>query len=163
MIDYLRGQMQRTKGLKADPKRVRALAEELLNEYSSGYEKTALSDALQQLYDTYANRTDTGAFGEMRQAARTLAREVLEQSAVLNEDTAADYRQLRDYLKKTPLAISDADKADVPGGFGEFRKAHMGRLRLTQDGLSVDTAYMELNADSGKRCSLPISRTRRTS
>ncbi len=150
VIDYLRGQMQRTKGLKADPKRVKELAGELLNEYSSGYEKAELSDVLQQLYDTYANRTDADAFGEMQQAARTLARDVLEQSAVLNEDTAADYWQLRDYLKKTPLTISDVDKADVPGGFGEFRKAHMGRLRLTQDGLSVDTAYMELNADFGE-------------
>lgn len=150
VIEYLRGQMKRTKGLKADAKAVKALAGELVGEYSSGYDKAALSTQLQSLYDTYANRTDTAAFTEMQQAARTLARDVLEQSSVLNDGTAEDYSRLRGYLKETPLAISDADKASVPGGFGEFRKAHRGKIRLTNDGLAVDTAYMELNADFGE-------------
>ncbi|NBI83870.1 hypothetical protein D3Z48_17720, partial [Clostridiaceae bacterium] len=150
VIEYLRGQMKRTKGLKADAKAVKALAGELAGEYSSGYDKAALSTQLQSLYDTYANRTDTAAFTEMQQAARTLARDVLEQSSVLNDGTAEDYSRLRGYLKETPLAISDADKASVPGGFGEFRKAHRGKIRLTNDGLAVDTAYMELNADFGE-------------
>ncbi|MCI8879302.1 MAG: hypothetical protein HFH28_01105 [Clostridiaceae bacterium] len=150
VIEYLRGQMKRTKGLKADAKAVKALAGELVGEYSSGYDKAALSTQLQSLYDTYANRTDAAAFTEMQQAARTLARDVLEQSSVLNDGTAEDYSRLRGYLKETPLAISDADKASVPGGFGEFRKAHRGKIRLTNDGLAVDTAYMELNADFGE-------------
>lgn len=150
VIEYLRGQMKRTKGLKADAKAVKALAGELAGEYSSGYDKAALSAQLQSLYDTYANRTDAVAFTEMQQAARTLARDVLEQSSVLNDGTAEDYSRLRGYLKETPLAISDADKASVPGGFGEFRKAHRGKIRLTNDGLAVDTAYMELNADFGE-------------
>ncbi len=150
VIEYLRGQMKRTKGLKADAKAVKALAGELAGEYSSGYDKAALSAQLQSLYDTYANRTDAAAFTEMQQAARTLARDVLEQSSVLNDGTAEVYSRLRGYLKETPLAISDADKASVPGGFGEFRKAHRGKIRLTNDGLAVDTAYMELNADFGE-------------
>lgn len=150
VIEYLRGQMKRTKGLKADAKAVKALAGELVGEYSSGYDKAALSTQLQSLYDTYANRTDAAAFTEMQQAARTLARDVLEQSSVLNDGTAEDYSRLRGYLKETPLAISDADKASVPGGFGEFRKAHRGKIRLANDGLAVDTAYMELNADFGE-------------
>lgn len=150
VIDYLRGQMKRTKGLKADPKQVKALAGELLTEYSSGYDKVELSSALQTLYDGYANRTDAGAFTEMQTKARELARGVLEESSVLDDETARDYSQLREYLRKTPLTLSDADKGDVPGGFGDFRKAHMGRLRLTNDGLAVDSAYVELNADFGE-------------
>ena len=150
VIEYLRGQMKRTKGLKADAKAVKTLAGELVGEYSSGYDKAALSTQLQSLYDTYANRTDAGAFTELQQAARELAHSVLEQSSVLNDGTAEDYSRLRGYLKETPLAISDADKASVPGGFGEFRKAHRGKIRLANDGLAVDTAYMELNADFGE-------------
>lgn len=53
-----------------------------------------------------------------------------------------EYEDLRKILRETKLNVSDV-KSDI-ADFNDWRKAHMGVLKLGNDGLAVDTLYKEL-------------------
>lgn len=53
-----------------------------------------------------------------------------------------EYEDLRKILRETKLNVSDV-KSDI-ADFNDWRKAHMGVLKLGNDGLAVDTLYQEL-------------------
>lgn len=54
-------------------------------------------------------------------------------------------QQARDYIRTTRLYVSDAVKSGI-GQWNEFRKANMGKMKLTNDpkATPVDSAYQEL-------------------
>lgn len=53
-----------------------------------------------------------------------------------------EYEDLRKILRETKLNVSDV-KSDI-ADFNDWRKAHIGVLKLGNEGLSVDTLYQEL-------------------
>lgn len=57
------------------------------------------------------------------------------------------YKDLRRQVKNTKIKISDQDKADLAdaGGYNEFRKRNFGRMKLGNDGISIDSLYQELS------------------
>lgn len=145
VIEYLRGQLRTSKMAVTDPKGVARMANELLKEYSSRYAKSDLTSELQAVYDLLANTHGNDSdFPKIQKLARLTAEHLLAQSSVLQDETAADYTALRDYLMDTKLTLSESDRADVPGGYNEFRRAHFGSVRMGADGVPVDTAYQEL-------------------
>lgn len=53
------------------------------------------------------------------------------------------YSDLRTYLRTTKLDTSSV-KADI-ADYNEWRKSHMGSMKLGNDGMQIDTAYQELS------------------
>lgn len=53
------------------------------------------------------------------------------------------YSELRNYLRTTKLDTSSV-KADI-ADYNDWRKSHMGSLKLGNDGMQIDTAYQELS------------------
>lgn len=53
------------------------------------------------------------------------------------------YSDLRTYLRTTKLDTSSV-KADI-ADFNEWRKSHMGSMKLGNDGMQIDSAYQELS------------------
>lgn len=53
------------------------------------------------------------------------------------------YSDLRTYLRTTKLDTSSV-KADI-ADYNDWRKSHMGSLKLGNDGMQIDTAYQELS------------------
>ena len=62
-----------------------------------------------------------------------------------------EIRALKAHLRTIRFAVHDADKGDFDayGGYGEFRKRHMGRLTLANDGVEVDAIYAEMQNQYG--------------
>ena len=74
--------------------------------------------------------------------AYNTARELVENIDLVDDAMYTEYKSLRDYLRKTPIKVSDNDK---PADYEDFRRSQLGRLKLTsKDGLPVDTIYEEL-------------------
>ena len=59
---------------------------------------------------------------------------------------ANDFMEMKNYIRGIKFKVQDRDKPEfgIYGGFGEFRKKHMGKLTLANNGISVDSVYMEL-------------------
>ena len=59
---------------------------------------------------------------------------------------ANDLKEMKSHIRGIKFKVHEQDKGefDIYGGFGNFRKKHMGKLTLANDGISVDSVYMEL-------------------
>lgn len=66
-----------------------------------------------------------------------------EQGREIDREYYAQYKDVAKKIRTTPISISEQDRADI-ADFGQFRKQTFGTLRITKDGLPVDTAYAEL-------------------
>ncbi len=137
-------------GVLTDPKQVKALTRSLLDDYSSSMsrdERTRVAAELQQIFDDIANNTTRD--GDIQERIRSIAQEIVESSAVLNTETEEMYKTLKGYLKKNKLTLSEQDRADIPD-FNDFRRSFFGTLKIGNNGIPVDTAYMELTEMLGE-------------
>ena len=59
------------------------------------------------------------------------------------------YQTLKNQIRNTKLQVSETIRADIPD-FNQFRKDNMGNINLSNEGLPVDVAYMELSEQAPK-------------
>ena len=82
------------------------------------------------------------------EAASTLAwdhaRNMIEDVDFINDSMWEQYKELRDYLRTTPIAIPDEYKADTD--WNAIRRQNMGRMRLVNKGhgVMIDQVYQEM-------------------
>lgn len=77
-------------------------------------------------------------------AAEKAANDIIGMMKDVNTNTLYDqYAELRNYLRTTKLGTSSV-KADI-ADYNDWRKSHMGSLKLGNDGMQIDTAYQELS------------------
>lgn len=65
---------------------------------------------------------------------------------IVDTDPEGNYKNLRNYIRKTSIFVNAGTKADV-GDYNNFRKHNMGSLRLTSDqtALGLDEFYEEIS------------------
>ena len=73
--------------------------------------------------------------------------EAYDQGVVVDREFYDEYKDLRDYLRKANLQISQEDASDIQD-FNDFRKSNFGRLNIsTKSGrTNIDQVYQELAA-----------------
>lgn len=146
-VEYLRGQMQRTKEATTDPKAVREAAKDIIERTGSSISVDEVMSQLQELYDGIARATgDNGlTYAEIQQRADDLAHDILNDVTAVDDTMYRDYEDLRKYFKGQQLVVSAADRGEIPD-FGDFRRRNMGRMRLKNgERTNVDQVYAELS------------------
>lgn len=83
--------------------------------------------------------------GQVSQETRNeLFERAYEQGVQVDREYYDNYKHVRDYLRSTPITVSEKVKGDITD-YGAWRKGAFGTMRLVKDGgVGVDTAYMEL-------------------
>lgn len=116
-----------------DNKQVRELARNLKAEYESKVSVSDLAANLQTAFDQMANAgTDSEAKAAMT-AMGAVVRDMLEKSQRVDTTMYDEYKGMRDYLRTTPIRLTDNQWQEVRRRYGsekEFRRAVMGRLRI---------------------------------
>lgn len=125
---------------------VEKVAKGLLKEYNSKYKPDTLVKNLDKLYG-YIRSAEHVNGDELTEAATSIAKSILNQSEHLDTELTQQYKGVRKQIKDTKITLSEQDKADMEasGGYNEFRKRNFGRMKLGNDGISVDTLYQELS------------------
>lgn len=147
--DYWKDQTRLTKTAKADKDAVRKLGREILREYSSSIEVDEILTDLQWLADD-AVGNGKASYQELTDAAEKIARKVLEGSGVdVNGDLAEIRQALKQYLRSTPINITESIKAGIPD-FADFKKRNR-ELHFREDGsgTDVDAMWLELQDQFG--------------
>ena len=125
------------------------ITKEILAEMDSTLKATDLKDEIMSIYNEYFAEIKNAKGVESKvQAANDnmmdrfaqLAVDIVDSSEALAESES--YEALKSYVRNTRIKVPDSAKADVH--YAEFRKSHMGTFNLTNDGLDIDIAYMEL-------------------
>lgn len=145
--EYLKEQMRRSKSIKTDRKKTAAYAKQLAQAYESQYGADALTSDLLSIYDDIANAGSDVDMDSLTARARDIAGRVLEQSVRENADLYNEYEAMRNYLRTTKIKVPKEIHADLDmvGGYNDFRKSNIGRMKLSSsDGASIDTVYQEL-------------------
>lgn len=126
---------------------VAKVSRNLLKEYNSTYKHEILEKNLDRLYG-YIRGAEHVDSAELTEAATSIARSVLKQSKQVDTELTQQYKDLRNQIRNTKINITDQDKADLAsaGGYNEFRRRNFGRMKLGNDGISIDSFYQELSA-----------------
>lgn len=145
---YLKEQMKRSTSIKTDRKKTAAYAKQLLKSYESQYGADALTSDLLSIYDEIANVGSDVDMDSLTARAREIAGRVLEQSIREDRELYNEYAALRNYLRTTKINVPKSIHADLDmvGGYNQFRKSNIGRMKLSSsDGASIDMVYQELS------------------
>ena len=134
IVGELKKQIKELGGTRTvDNKQVRELARNLKAEYESKVSVSDLAANLQTAFDQMANAsTDSEAKAAMT-AMSAIVRDMLEKSQRVDTTMYDEYKGMRDYLRTTPIRLTDNQWQEVRKRYGsetEFRRAVMGRLRI---------------------------------
>lgn len=142
--EYLKAQMKLTKEYKVNSKQLDKLVKELIKENNSNIDKEELFNRLDEFY-TYLQNSNELAWDDIKGKALDIAKDIIKESVIVNDEYYETYKDLKRFLKNTDITISEADRADFPDGYNNFRKANFGRLKLVNDGTNIDSIYQELD------------------
>lgn len=149
-VEGLREQFKTTKFAQVDKKSLDRFTKQLLKDYQSGAEINDTRDALNDLYTYLANgeNGETPIWNEAYSRAYDVAVSILENASTLDDEMYREYADLRKYLRTVGMTLDRQYSHDLYGyeNLNDFRKAYMGRIKLVNDGLPVDSAYQELAA-----------------
>lgn len=123
---------------------VKKVATELLRQHNSDYRHETLTRNLIGLYE-YLRSAEQVDMAQAAELAAGIAKGVLKKAKSTSE-YAQQYQDLRQQIRDTKIKITDQDKADLMrmGGYNNFRKQYFGKMKLGNDGISIDAFYQEL-------------------
>lgn len=117
----------------------------VLKQYNSTYDSKILERNVTKLYE-YIRSSDQVDGKEVSEVATDIARSILKKSEQVDAELTEYYNGLRQQIRNTKITLSEQDKADLTtaGGYNAFRKQYFGRMKLGNEGISVDSFYDEL-------------------
>ena len=146
VVEMLQSEFKPGKKNIPEPARVEAVCKKILKKYHSSFDAETFRDNLTKLY-AYMNEEGAN-YKEALKITSEIARGVLEKSTAKDMTLYNEYKDLREYFRKTKLALSEAQKSEVNymyGSMGEFRKSNFGRLRIVSEGTTLDQVWGELS------------------
>lgn len=142
-VEHFKNQLRQTEVPTVDRAQVRKQARALAKRYQATVTVDELSVRLQDLYDRMTQEKHM-SWEAAYQEAKTIAQDLAESAVTLNDGLYQEYAELRSYLKKTPLRISEEESHDIPD-YNSWRKHYLGKVRIGKGKTNVDQVYQELS------------------
>ena len=142
-VEHFKNQLRQTEVPTVDRAQVRKQARALAKRYQATVTVDELSARLQDLYDRMTQEKHM-SWEVAYQEAKTIALDLAESAVTLNDGLYQEYAELRSYLKKTPLRISEEESHDIPD-YNSWRKHYLGKVRIGKGKTNVDQVYQELS------------------
>lgn len=150
MIEYLRGQLKRSRGVTTNKADVAKIARATAKAWDSSADVT---ERLQAMYDFMANGKDASGneltWDDLWSEAKSIAGDMLSESMTRNDDLYREYADMRRTVRDTKLNVPkemDGD-LDVFGGYGAFRRGEGRALNLSRsEGTGIDDFFQTLSA-----------------
>ena len=142
-VQELKGEMRISKEPSVVARDVKKLGQSLIREYGSDVKYADVQSEMDALAKAVMKRDVTMA--DLMPHAKAVAEAIVDNTSELTE-YGAELLEIRDHLKRQTIQFN-GDMAN----YGDFRKGHMGTLKLNKDnGTSVDTVYGELTEMFGE-------------
>lgn len=139
----LREQMKVTPPGTADPASLRRAAKKLSEEYGGALRQKDIATELQKIWRLRSE----GKHGQMMEQVDKLAAELTQNYLDQNNPEAETLREIKQTVRATKIQLTPTLRADLDwaGGYEDFRRRNLGRVRLANSGLGVDQFYQELS------------------
>lgn len=144
-VDLIRKQFDLTKDIVPNKDKLTKIARNILKKTNSTYDLDTLVYNLEALWK-YTKSSEYPDINQLMDASYSMAKMILKTSKYLDDGMYKQYSNLRDKLRNTGMTISEIDRGDLAdvGGYHQFHKDNFGRIKLVNEGTSVDTIYSEL-------------------
>ena len=143
-VDYWRGQTQRTKVKTVRQSDVNRLAREVIDMSESDLKPQDITERLSKLGEHILNEKEL-RYTDIAEMAQDIAEDVVSNATtIVNEEDIQTHNRLKDYLKRVKL------KDDGSAEFESIRNSYKRRIMFNKNGMSVDSAYAELNSMFGE-------------
>lgn len=143
-VDYWKGQTQRTKVKIVRQSDVNRLAREVIDMSESDLKPQDITERLSKLGEHILNEKEL-RYTDIAEMAQDIAEDVVSNATtIVNEDDVQTHNRLRGYLKRVKL------KDDGSAEFESIRNSYKHRIMFNKNGMSVDSAYAELNSMFGE-------------
>lgn len=142
-LDYWKGQTKLTKEKTVRKTDADAYAKRLTEQLHNPKAREQVADEIKRMGDYIVQTPGSElSYTEAKDYALAIADFVLQDSQTVIDDSQAEsLQQLYGYLKDNKLKVTDDTFNDLPEG---WVRQHRGRIKLSEDGLDVDTAWGEL-------------------
>ena len=148
-LDYWKGQTKLTKEKTVRKADVDAYAKRLTEQLHNPEAREQVADEIKRMGDYIVQTPGSElSYTEVKDWALAIADFALQDSQTVIDDSQAEsLQQLYGYLKDNKLRVTDDTFNDLPEG---WVRQHRGRIKLSEDGLDVDTAWGELQEKFGE-------------
>lgn len=148
-LDYWKGQTKLTKEKTVRKADVDAYAKRLTEQLHNPKAREQVADEIKRMGDYIVQTPGSElSYTEVKDYALAIADFALQDSQTVIDDSQAEsLQQLYGYLKDNKLKVTDDTFNDLPEG---WVRQHRGRIKLSEDGLDVDTAWGELQEKFGE-------------
>lgn len=148
-LDYWKGQTKLTKEKTVRKTDADAYAKRLTEQLHNPKAREQVADEIKRLGDYIVQTPGSElSYTEVKDWALAIADYVLQDSQTVIDDSQAEsLQELYGYLKDNKLKVTDDTFNDLPEG---WVRQHRGRIKLSEDGLDVDTAWGELQEKFGE-------------
>lgn len=141
-------QVKLTRGHRVKEGYIGVLADKALRDYSSSYDSATLKDNLIKIFKFLA-KAQKPNMSEVNSLGVGLMKAVLEKSNEFDADGYNAYSDVRSYLRSTGITLSEDQRAEaavLSDTYGKYRSSLFGSVKLTNDGMPLDTAWQELSS-----------------
>lgn len=148
-LDYWKGQTKLTKEKTVRKTDADAYAKRLTEQLHNPEAREQVADEIKRMGDYIVQTPGSElSYTEVKDWALAIADYALQDSQTVIDDSQAEsLQQLYGYLKDNKLRVTDDTFNDLPEG---WVRQHRGRIKLSEDGLDVDTAWGELQDKFGE-------------
>lgn len=148
-LDYWKGQTKLTKEKTVRKTDADAYAKRLTEQLHNPKAREQVADEIKRMGDYIVQTPGSElSYTEVKDWALAIADYALQDSQTVIDDSQAEsLQQLYGYLKDNKLRVTDDTLNDLPEG---WVRQHRGRIKLSEDGLDVDTAWGELQEKFGE-------------
>lgn len=133
------------KTIKADFGDIDKFAGRILRQNRSSYDRAALTETLNEVLEL-ANDND---YGQAMNRAYAAARNIIDYSKD-TEQIADDAQEILNDIRNTAVRLTSTQKLEAGyayGGYGTFHKKNFGRLKITENGVLLETKWQEWAAE----------------
>ena len=149
-VEYWKGQTKRSDRAEIDRKAVEKAVKALARSYGirlTDEESSILTRETKRLYD-YMSRGYEGddelTWSDAQMRAYAIADRLVEQATAVDDTMYQQYKDLRDYLRKTSFKISPTESHDI-ADFNDWRRSLRGRVKVGLGDTNVDRIYQEMS------------------
>lgn len=124
---------------------IRKVSKHILKEYESEYDTKTLEKNLTAIWKYLANNQNPNG-EELAAATSRVAKGILEKSKHLDTEMRDQYKDMLKGIRNTKMKLDEQYRGDLDqvGGYSDFRKKNFGKIRLSNEGIEVDSYYQEL-------------------
>ncbi len=144
-LDLAEDQVKLTAGHKVKEGYVGTLAKRILKEYNSSFDYDTFKANLIKVFE-YLSHAKNPNMAEVEEMTIGLMKRVIEKSNTFDAAGYEAYAGVRSYLRETGVSLSEDQKLEaavISDTYGAYRASLFGSVKLTNDGLALDSAWQE--------------------